>query len=186
MFLASVFCTVQARAEPQATAGLTIGGAGVGSDGTFWDHGEFHLGLRSDVMFLRDDPYDFGLGPYVEVGTFAFDEIQFGGGASVHLPIHEHFPLVASVGAFGRYGDDDFGLEPGIAGSLFWGSRSYNFHANYVLAAGLLVGYRHSFGDSRESALMVAAQLDLALLAIPIILLVDLAHGPSAEAGPLE
>ena len=77
-------------------------------------------------------------------------------------------------------------VRPGIAGSLFWGSRSYNFHANYVLAAGLLVGYRHSFGESKESALLVAAQLDLALLALPVILLVDMARGPSEEAAPLE
>ena len=174
------------RAEPQATVGLTTGVGAVGSDGEFWDHGEFHLGVRSDVMFLREDPYDFGLGPYVELGTFAFDEFQFGGGGSVLLPIHEHLPLVASVGAFGRLGDDDFGLEPGLAGTLFWGSRSFNFHANYGLTAGLLVGYRQSFGDSRESTLMVAAQLDFAVLALPVIMLVDMARGTSEEAAPLE
>src|SRR5690606_21838411 len=61
-----------AAADPQANAGLTIGGAGVGTGGEFWDDAEFHLGLRSDVMFLRDDPWDFGLGPYVELGTLAF------------------------------------------------------------------------------------------------------------------
>lgn len=183
---ALVLCwTSPAHAEPQATAGLTVGVGAVGERGAFWDHGEFHLGLRSDVMFFREDPYDFGLGPYVELGTFAFDEFQFGGGATLHIPIHEHFPLVASVGGFGRVGDDDFGLDPGFAGALFWGSRSYNFHANYVLAAGLLVGYRQTFGQSQESTLLVAAQVDLAVLALPVIMLIDLARGPSEEAGPL-
>ncbi|HHH10663.1 MAG TPA: hypothetical protein ENK23_01115 [Sorangium sp.] len=172
-------------AEPQATVGLTAGVGVVGEQGAPPNHGEFHLGLRSDVMFLRSDPYDFGLGPYVELATFAFDEFQFGGGASLHIPIHEDLPLVASVGAFGRLGDDDFGLDPGFAGALFWGSRSYNFHANYGLTAGLLVGYRQTFGPSQESTLLIAAQLDLALLALPVIMLIDLARGPSAEAAPL-
>ena len=175
-----------AGAEPQANAGLTIGGAAVGSEDEALDHAEFHLGLRGDLMLLREEPYDFGLGPYLEVGTFAFDELQLGGGATFHLPIHETLPLVASLGPFARVGDDDHGFEPGLSAALFWGSRSYNFHQSYVMAAGLLVGYRHVFGDSGESALLVAAQVDLAILALPVVLLVNWAAGPSDEAGPVE
>ncbi len=175
-----------ARAEPQGNASLTLGGAGVGADGEFWDHAEFHLGLRGDVLFGRDQSDDFGAGPYLELGTFAFDELQLGGGGSVLFPIHDSLPLVASVGGFARIGDDDFGVEPGIAGSLFWGSRSYNFHASYVMAMGLLVGYRATFGESRESALLVAAQLDLGLLGVPLVALVNLMRGPTDEARPIE
>jgi hypothetical protein len=181
------------HAEPQGNAALTIGGAGVGYDGEFWDHAEFHLGLRGDVMFARERGYDFGIGPYAELGTFAFDELQFGGGVTTLLPIHDTLPLVASFGAYGRVGDDDQvpggrggGLEPGIAGALFWGSRSFNFHANYVLAGGLLVGYRHSLGESRETELMIAAQLDLVILALPFIALADWLRGPSSEAEPID
>jgi hypothetical protein len=173
-------------AEPQANAALTVGGAGVGSEGAFWDHAEFHIGLRSDVLFGRDATADFGGGPYVEIGTLAFDELQIGGGGSLLFPVHPSLPMIASAGAFGRIGDDDFGFEPGIAGSLFWGSRSYNFHANYVMALGLLVGYRHSFGSSRESALLVSAQIDLAVLGLPFVALAGAARGPSSEAAPIE
>lgn len=170
------------HAEPQLNAGLEVGGAAAGTDGGFFDRPEFLLGLKGDVMFGRSAPWDFGVGPYLEFGTLAFDEIQFGGGASVHLPVHETFPLVASVGPYGRYGDDDFGVEPGVATALFWGSRSYNFHDNYVMALGVSVGYRASFGESAESALLVSAHLDLALLGLPIVALVSWLGGPSDEA----
>jgi len=176
----------EARAEPQVNTGLLIGGAAAGVDGGFFDQPEFALGLRGDVMFCRDDAWDFGVGPYVELGTLAFDELQFGGGASVHLPVDETFPLVASVGPYARYGDDDFGLEPGIATALFWGSRSYNFHENYIMAVGLSVGYRASFGASKESALLITAQLDLALLGLPLVALAGWIAGPSDEAAMIE
>lgn len=172
--------------EPQANASLTLGGAGVGQEGEFWDHPEMHLGVRGDVLLGRDSVGDFGVGPYVEVGTLAFDELQFGGGGSVLLPVNDHFPLVASLGGFGRWADDEYGLEPGVTAALFWGSRSYNFHANYVMTGGLLVGFRQSLGESYESALVIAAQLDLAFMGIPLVALVDLMRGPSEEAAPIE
>ena len=184
MFSLWFVCPSAALAEPQGNAGLTIGGAASGTQ-TPTDHAEFHLGLRGDVLFGRDDTHDFGVGPYLEVGTFAFDQVQFGGGASVLLPVHESFPLVASVGAYGRYGDDPFGVEPAVCGTLFWGTRSYNFHSNYVLAAGILVGYRHSLGDSEESMLTIAAQLDLAVLSLPVVGLINLIRGPSQNAAPV-
>jgi hypothetical protein len=188
ILLVAVMVTVspRAHADPQSTVGLTIGGAGVGAEGEFWDHAEFHLGLRGDILFARCDPTDFGVGPYVEVGTFAFDELQMGGGASLLMPIHEALPLIASFGAYGRVADDEFGGEPGVAGTLFWGTRSYNFHDNYVLTAGLLFGWRQSLGDSQESHFWIAAQIDLAVLALPFVALVSLMRGPSEEAQPLE
>jgi hypothetical protein len=90
------------------------------------------------------------------------------------------------VGPYGRYGDDGFGLEPGIATALFWGSRSYNFHENYVMAVGLSVGYRASFGDSAESALLISAHVDLAALGLPIVALAGLIAGPSDEAALID
>ncbi|RLB57304.1 MAG: hypothetical protein DRI90_18115 [Deltaproteobacteria bacterium] len=183
--LAVLASVSDAAAEPQANAGLTLGGAAVGPAGEAWDHGEFHLGLRGDTLFGRDDAFDFGIGPYAEIGTMAFDELQFGGGASLLLPVHASLPLVASVGAFGRVGDDDYGVEPGFSGALFWGSRSYNFHANYVMTVGLSVGYRQTFGQADESALLIAAQLDLAALGLPLVALINVLRGPTAEAAPL-
>ena len=185
MVLAPVVVARRAEAEPQGNASLTIGGAAVGDHGRFWGHAAFHLGLRGDVMFLRGKAGDFALGPYVEVGTLAFSEVQLGGGISALLPVTNTFPLVASVGAFGRYGNDGFGPEPGVSGALFWGTRSFNYTANYVMAAGLLVGFRQSLGESKESALLIAAQLDLAAMGLPIVALINLMRGPTAAARPL-
>lgn len=175
-----------AAAEPQGNAGLTFGGAAVGRDGAVFDHAEFHLGLRGDVIFGRDDAWDFGIGPYGELGTFALDEFQFGAGASFLVPVDDSFPLVASLGPCARIGDDDFGLEPCISSSLFWGTRSYNFHSGYSMAAGLNVGFRHAFGESGESALLIAAQIDLVVLGLPFVALLQLMRGPSADAAPLD
>lgn len=185
VMLTAAALAAPAAAEPQGNASLTIGGAGVGERGRFWEHAAFHLGARGDVMFLRDKPGDFGLGPYVEIGTQRFDEVHFGGGATVLFPVHDLLPLVASAGAFGRWRDDGFGLEPGVSGALFWGVRNFNYTAGYAMAGGLLVAYRQSLGASKESTLLIAAQLDLAAIGLPLVALVNLIRGPTAAARPL-
>src|SRR5262245_28502585 len=150
--LVALGITRSAGAEPQANAGITIGAAGRGYDRELWQETAFHLGVHGDVLFGRTAASDFGVGPYVEAFTHAFDEVQFGGGASLLVPVIEFLPVVASAGFYGRHGDDGFGLEPGVAGQLFWGSRSYNFHANYVMAFGLVGQFRFGLGDSRETS----------------------------------
>jgi hypothetical protein len=175
-----------ARAEPQGNAALTIGVAGRGYDREIWDETAFHLGLHGDLMFFREDTRDFGLGPYLELSTLAFDELQFGGGASLLLPVIEWAPVVLSGGAYARRGDDDFGFEPGVTGQVFWGSRSYNFHANYVMAAGLVGQLRMGLGDSRETSIVIAAHLDLAAMSLPFIFLVEAARGGSHDTDPVK
>ena len=175
-----------ASAEPQGNAGLTIGAAGRGYDREIWDETAFHLGVRGDVMFGRSSTRDFGVGPYVEVFTHAFDEIQFGGGGSLLVPAVDFLPFVVSAGMYGRHGDDGAGLEPGFASALFWGSRSYNFHANYVMAFGLLGQFRLGLGDSRETSIVIAAQLDIAAMALPFIFLVEAARGGSHDTDPVD
>ena len=112
--------------------------------------------------------------------TMAFDELQIGGGTNLLLPVHDRLPIVMSLGAFGRI--DQLGLEPGLSGALFWGSRSFNFHEGYIMAGGLLLGFRQSLGESQETALLITAQIDLLLMATPVVMLLDLIRGPSAEA----
>jgi hypothetical protein len=174
-----------ARAEPQGTAGLTVGAAGVGVDRGIWEATVFHLGLHGDVLFGREENADFGIGPYAEFLTHGFDEVQLGGGGSVLLPVLDSLPLVVSAGVYGRKGDDDFGFEPGFAASLFWGSRSYNFHSSYVMTAGLLGELRLGLGESRETSIVIAAQLDLAILSLPAVFLINAIGGGSSEAAPV-
>ncbi|MFO0611339.1 MAG: hypothetical protein U0414_02035 [Polyangiaceae bacterium] len=178
---AVVLPTPGALAEPQVNAGLTVGVAGRGFLREPWEETEFHLGLRGDVLFGRNNERQFGVGPYVEALTDGFDEFQFGGGASLLLPVIDSLPIVASFGAYGRIGAEGFGLEPGIATSLFFGSRSYNFNSNYVMAFGVLPEFRYGLGDSREMTFIVALHLDLAFFSLPIVYLADAIRGGSPE-----
>jgi hypothetical protein len=176
-----------ARAEPQASVGFTLGAAGEGYNHQFWKHRTaFHLGLHGDVLFGRSSTSDFGIGPYAEVMTHAFDQIQFGGGVTGLLPVLDSFPILLSAGAYGRKGSDKFGVEPGFAAELFWGSRSYNFHSSYVLSGGLLTQFRYGLGPSKETSIVIAAQVDLGLLVLPVLFLYTAARGGSPEAAPIK
>jgi hypothetical protein len=170
-------------ARPQITVGATAGAAGVGL-GRVWSETDFQLGLHGDVLFGRAGPRDFGAGPYVELLTIGFEEVQFGGGASLLLPLTESFPLVLSAGGFLRAGDPP-GVAPGLAGQLFWGSRSYNFDSDYGLAAGVVAEVRHSFGAAQENAVVIGAQVDLAMLALPFLFLGNALRGGSPDTAPV-
>jgi hypothetical protein len=175
----------QAAADPQLSTGITLGAAGVGYDHQVWKQTDFHLGIRADLMLGRSKPGDFGIGPYAEVLTLAFDELHFGGGASVLLPVTDTFPFVASVGAFGRKGNDGLPVSFGVATDLFWGTRSYNFHASYVLTAGLYAQLRYDLGDPKETALLLGARVDSAMIALPFLFLVNVVRGGSHDTDPV-
>ena len=82
---------------------------------------------------------DMAVGPYLDFATHAFDTVETGGGIEWLIPVVEDsLPFVLSAGAFARRAPS-LPWEPGIATTLFFGSRSYNFHSIYGLAAGLLM-----------------------------------------------
>lgn len=174
------------RADPSATAGITIGAAGEGIDHRFWkQRTAFHLGLRGDVLFLRNKNSDIGIGPYLEVMTHAFDEVQFGGGGSACFPVIDTWPIILSFGAYGRKGSDFFGLEPGIVGTFLWGPRSYNYHSPYVMSGGLLVETRYGLGASGETSIVVGIQFDLGLFTVPAVFLINAIKGGSHATDPV-
>lgn len=178
------FVTTPALADPQTTVGLTIGAAGRGNDRRIWDQTVFHLGLRGDVLFGRSNPHTFGVGPYLEVVTHAFDEVQLGTGITTLVPIFDAFPLVLSAGGYGRYASP-YGIEPGVAGSIFWGTRSYNHHGAYNMSAGLLAQFRYGLGASGETAIVISAQLDGMFLSLPFHFLYYGIRGGSPETRPI-
>ena len=63
-----------------------------------------------------------------------------------------------------RDGDDDVVLATRIA----WGSRSYNYHAVYGLAAVVFASARFGI-DSGTVEIIGGASLDLALLVLPFV-----------------
>ncbi|XXT18714.1 hypothetical protein WME94_51655 [Sorangium sp. So ce429] len=174
-----------ARAEPQASAGVTLGVAGAGLERRLWEATVFHGGVRGDVLFGRASNDDFGVGPYAEVLTHAFDEIQVGAGISALAPVLDVLPLVVSTGVYGRWSEEAAALEPGVAAAVFWGGRSYNFHSPYAMSTGLLAQMRLGLGPSRETSVVLAAQLDVTLLALPFVFAINALKGPSPEAAPV-
>lgn len=175
--------TLAQAAPPQVGIGFTVGAAGVAKEGRLWDETVFHLGARGDVMFGRDGSNGFGVGPYLEVLTHDFGELQTGGGASLLLPVMELFPIVLSAGGYlripwqegpGPLADRRYGVEPGVAGTIFFGTRSFNFHGPWEITVGVLGQARFGLGESRESSFVVAAQLDFAAIWVPVVFIV---HG---------
>lgn len=155
-----------AHASPQASVGV-IPGVAVRDlrDGA---SGAFALGMRGDVLFLRERGRDMAVGPYVESLTVAFDTIETGGGIEWLLPVRDELPFVVSAGLFERHAPN-LGWQPGVATGVFFGSRSYNFHSWYGLATGLFVQGRYGLGDSRQADVIIGLQLDLALVVAPFI-----------------
>jgi hypothetical protein len=118
---------------------------------------------------LRKRDRDMGIGPYVDLATAAFDTAEVGAGAEWLIPSWEPFSCVLSAGALERKAPR-IPWEPGVAATLFFGSRSYNFHALYGLTAGFFVQGRYGLGDARQGDLIAGVALDLVFFAYPFLL----------------
>lgn len=154
-----------AVARPQIGAGLTTGAA-LTDLRTNGPRLAYHLGGRFDVLLLRDAPHEMAIGPYVDVATAAFDTFESGGGIEWLIPT-DATALVVSAGGFAR--TSSFGWEPGVASTIFWGSRSYNYHGTYGLGVGLFLQGRYGLGDGHQADAIAGVQVDLAYLAMPFL-----------------
>lgn len=162
-------------AKPQTNAGFLAGLCGRGTRPRYWQESCFYGGARIDAVFGRESPRDFGVGPYIAITTAAFDDVRLGGGATFHLPVNETFPLVLSAGGFAKAANT---WEPGASAQLFVGPRSFNYDGSYEVAGGLVAGIDYSFGSSRETVIVIAAQVDAFLLALPLLLVYESLRGP--------
>lgn len=165
----------EAEAAPQVSVGTTIGGAitDLRTDGP---HAAFHLGLRGDALFFRSRDANMAIGPYLELLTEAFDSLETGGGVSWLAPVWPSVPFVVSAGAYARRAPG-LAWEPGVTGQLFFGPRGYNFHSVYGLADGLFVQGRYGLGDGKQADVVIGAQIDLAVVALPFLFVYEgLAH----------
>lgn len=156
-----------AHADPQWNTGLVASGCLLGEGNATFERVAFCGQARADLNFFRERTSDFGFGPYVAIGTAAFDDLRISAGLSALAPMFEDFPLVFSLGALSRT-SGDFGLST----SVFWGLRSYNFHGGYNLAFGLSLAGERTFGAEPSNAISLGVQLDGMVLALPFLLLV--------------
>jgi hypothetical protein len=155
-----------ANARPQITGGVTTGAALTDLRAENAPRLAYHLGGRLDFLFLREAPNDMAIGPYIDVATAAFDTFETGGGLSWLVPTGST-GFVFSGGVFAR--TSRFGLEPGVAGTIFWGSRSYNFHSRYAIGVGLFLQGRYGLGDGKQADGILGVQLDLEYFALPFV-----------------
>jgi hypothetical protein len=156
-----------AAATPQMSGGLTTGAAFTDMRASNGPRLAYHLGGRFDVLLLRDRAGTMALGPYVDVATAAFDTFESGGGLEWLVPTGDA-ALILSAGGFAR--TSRFGWEPGAVGTVFWGSRSFNYHSSYSLGVGLFLQGRYGLaGDGRQADAILGVQIDLEYLALPFL-----------------
>jgi hypothetical protein len=162
----------EAHADPQATAGLTLGGVVENVVGPSGTGGAFDMGGRASMLFLRNRGSDMALGPYLDLATAGFHNIDLGGGVEWLIPVRDDLPFVLSAGAFVRDGTGR-SWAPGMAGTVFWGSRSYNFHSLYGLTAGIFAQSRWIPASPSTLDLVFGVQIDAEILALPGILIFE-------------
>lgn len=160
-----------AAATPQWSGQLEMGAIGEGNADGLWRKTRFDLGVQVESIYLRDNPSDFGFGPYVQARTDWFDSGEYGGGAVLLVPVGYTFPIWIGGGAFGRRAAGEW--APGANGFVAWGARDFNYESSYAMAFGLVLDVRRHFGDLPGTDVVLAARIDLEVLAIPWIYLVS-------------
>ena len=175
--LAVVAITAGARsaaAEPEWSSALVAGAVFHGSGSTY--DGSFYGAVRGDALFFRANRHSLGVGPALEVGTSGFSDVRLLGSAEVLAPIGEFLAFSVAPGVAVRSSSE--GAVPSISGRGFFGLRAYGY-TDYSLNGGLVFGYDHDVGGPREHAIVIGAQVDGLVLAIPVLFLVSLFHGSS-------
>lgn len=167
-----------ASAEPQWNVGALTGVCGRGADGSYWQDTCWYNGVRGDVLFGRSRYSDVSAGPFASITSAGFDDVRLGGGATLLLPVTQYLPLGLSLGGYARQEDD---WDPGVSGWLFFGSRSYNFHSSYGIAAGLFLGVEHDLRDPGHNAIVVGVQIDGLVLALPFLFTYEWLRGNPDE-----
>ena len=161
------------RADPQWTVGLVGGGAWGARTESGRSGAGFFGAVSGDVLLGQARNTEFAYGPYARVGSLRFEDARLGAGGSLLVPVWSGAPLVLSGGGWWQAGGA--GSGPGLEVWGFWGLRSHNFHHSYSLANGIVLGWQRRLGDHGGDTLVVGAQLDAALLALPFLFLYEAA-----------
>jgi hypothetical protein len=160
-------------ADPELGTGLALGAAGVGHDAA-WESTRFYGALRGDALFLRTAPDSIGFGPAVEIGTVGFSDVRFHGGVEVLFPFAEFFAVSAAPAGFVRSSSQ--GAVGGVSGRLLAGVRAYGY-TEYSLSGGLLFGFDQDLGGPKQHAIVIGAQVDGLVLALPVLFVISALRG---------
>jgi len=153
-------------ADPEWNVAAQTSLCALGNSQHLWRKTQFCGATRGDLLFGRDRNADFALGPYATLGTAKFSDARYGAGLTLLVPTFGgDFPVTLSAGAASRNFDD-----ARVAGQLFFGLRSHNFHGSYAMASGIVLGGDRSFASDGAHTLYVGLQIDGLWLALPFIL----------------
>jgi hypothetical protein len=142
----------------------------LGDRAELWQRSRFYGAAHGDVLFGGNGPRDFSLGPFVDLGTVSFAHLRLATGPSVLVPLFSSFPLVGSVGGYVMPLRTSL-FSYGFHGTLFIGSRSYNYHAPYSPTFRMVFGLDYALDRSHETLITAAFQLDAELIALPFLAL---------------
>jgi hypothetical protein len=161
-----------AAADPQVSIGVTTGWVLQDAFGPGSSSGAFHVGARADVLLLRNRGDQMAIGPYVDAATASLHDFDAGGGLEWLLPIRDDLPIVVSAGALLRNGEGH-SWAPGLEGTVFFGSRSYNFHSLYGFALGVFAQTRWIPSPPAVADMVFGVQIDGEFLAMPSMLIIS-------------
>jgi hypothetical protein len=176
LFIATLAIARPAHADPQWNASALTGVCGTGDSGAIWRDTCWFNAIRADVLLGRTRNSDLGVGPLLELSTAGFSDVRLALGPTVLLPVHPYFPVMFQAGLRERH--SELGWSPGLQGSVFVGSRSYNFHSYYGLSGGLVLTAQRGLDETHDTLVAIAVQVDVLLLAMPFIAGYSWLRGP--------
>lgn len=146
--------------EPSWDTGLLLGACGVGED-KVWEVTKFCLGGLIDVMFLRAQEDETGIGAYAELGTAGFRDFRVSGGVTSIFSLVDWFSLSLRAGGLGVFTPE--GARPGVEGYVGLGHRSVSHSSHYGLSHNLLAGLQYVVPERdlpASHALWIGLQVD--------------------------
>jgi len=175
----AVFAPAAARGAPQWNSAVTAGVIGVSGSSSLWERTQFYGAARGDVLFLRDGPRAFGVGPTLELATAGFSDVRALSGAEALLPLGDLWAVALRPSVYVRAFAGE--TDPGASFRGWFGIQTYNYDGAYAPRGGLVVGYDQDLGGSKAHGIVVAAEVDGLILALPVLLLYEWLHGASDE-----
>lgn len=173
--LAATLTPASVAAAPRVGTGVVAGVAGTGGDGDVWTGTSFHGAVRADLLWGREGVRDLGLGPALELSTVGFSDARFLAGPTLLVPFNSLVSL--SLTPHGGARTDEGRWSAVAGGRALFGVRVFNHHGGYDLAGGLLAGFDRDLGSRGTSALVIGAQLDGLVLALPFVILAGWIQG---------
>jgi hypothetical protein len=153
--------------QPSWDTGLLLGVCGVGNERA-WQVTKFCIGGLIDMMFLREQEDETGLGGYLALGSAGFRDVRVSGGVTSVVSLIDWFSLSLRGGGLGVLTSQ--GVQPGVEGYIGLGHRSVSLSSRYALSHSFFAGMQYALKSSglpASHAIWVGLQIDGVWLTAP-------------------